>query len=146
MITKHKNRYKVFQVLPMYNVHPYFSLKNLDKKSVPYTRQNMVSHLFVHSFNQTWVKYWVSENFLLRRCWRQTEKIKTALPGVAQLVGQHLAKQRVASFISNQGACLGCRFSRCWGAYKRQPIDVSLSHKCFFSLSFSLLSPLSQNK
>ena len=28
---KHKNRYEVFQVLPMYNVHPYFSLKNLGK-------------------------------------------------------------------------------------------------------------------
>ena len=31
IITKHKNRYKVFQALPMYNAHPYFSLKNLGK-------------------------------------------------------------------------------------------------------------------
>ena len=29
---KHKNRYKVFQVLPLYNVYPYFPLKNLGKK------------------------------------------------------------------------------------------------------------------
>ena len=32
IITKHKNRYKVFQAVPMYNVHPYFLLKNLGKK------------------------------------------------------------------------------------------------------------------
>ena len=30
--TKHKNRYKVFQVLPMYNAHPYFSLEYSGKK------------------------------------------------------------------------------------------------------------------
>ena len=31
-------------VLPMYNVHPYFSVKNLGKKSVQYTWQNTVCH------------------------------------------------------------------------------------------------------
>ena len=30
-------------VLPIYNAHHYFSLKNLGKKSVHYTRQNFVS-------------------------------------------------------------------------------------------------------
>ena len=45
LITKHKNRHKVFQVLPMYNMHPYFSLKNLGKRSVPYMWQNMVNSL-----------------------------------------------------------------------------------------------------
>ena len=30
-------------VLPMYNVHPYFSLKNLGKESTNYTGQNTVS-------------------------------------------------------------------------------------------------------
>ena len=29
-------------VLRMYNVHPYFSLRNLGKKSVCYTQQNTV--------------------------------------------------------------------------------------------------------
>ena len=32
IITKHKNKYKVFQLLPIYNVHLYFFLKNLGKK------------------------------------------------------------------------------------------------------------------
>ena len=41
-MTKHKNRYTVFQELPMYNAHPYFSLKNLGRKTVHYTRQNTV--------------------------------------------------------------------------------------------------------
>ena len=31
------NRYKVFQVLSMFNVHPYFSLKNLGKMYALYT-------------------------------------------------------------------------------------------------------------
>ena len=29
-------------VLPMYNMHPYFSLTNLGKKMLHYTQQNMV--------------------------------------------------------------------------------------------------------
>ena len=32
-------------VLPMYNVHPYFSLKNLGKNSVHYMWQNMIHKL-----------------------------------------------------------------------------------------------------
>ena len=36
------NKYKVFQVLPMYNVHPYFFLHKFGQKSVHYTLQNMV--------------------------------------------------------------------------------------------------------
>ena len=32
IIVKHKNRYEVFQVLLMYNAHPYLSLKNSGKK------------------------------------------------------------------------------------------------------------------
>ena len=32
--SKTQERYKVFQVLPMYNVHSYFSFKNLGKKTV----------------------------------------------------------------------------------------------------------------
>ena len=32
-------------VLPMYNAHPYFSLKNLGKKSAGYAQQNIVPSL-----------------------------------------------------------------------------------------------------
>ena len=32
MITKHKNRHKVFEVIPTYNEHPFCSLKNWGKK------------------------------------------------------------------------------------------------------------------
>ena len=42
IITKHRNRYKVFQILLKYNAHPYFSLKNLGKKSVHYIQQNTI--------------------------------------------------------------------------------------------------------
>ena len=42
IITKHKNRYKVFQVLPIYNVHPYISPQKFGQKCVYYTRQNTV--------------------------------------------------------------------------------------------------------
>ena len=41
IITEHKNRHKVFWVLPMYNAYPYFSLQNLGK-NVHYTLQNKV--------------------------------------------------------------------------------------------------------
>ena len=40
---KHKNGYKVFQALPMYNVHPYFSLRKFGQTSARYTWQNMVA-------------------------------------------------------------------------------------------------------
>ena len=32
IITKHNSRYKVYQVLPMYNVPSHFSLKNVGRK------------------------------------------------------------------------------------------------------------------
>ena len=38
IITKQENRYKVFQAVPMYNAHPYFSLKNFGN-SACYTQQ-----------------------------------------------------------------------------------------------------------
>ena len=40
----------------------------------------------------------------------QNIKNGLALTGVAQLVGHHSAKQRVAGSILDQGTCLGCRF------------------------------------
>ena len=40
-------------ILPVYNVHPYFSLKNVGKKSVHYTWRNTVTHrLSYNSFIQ----------------------------------------------------------------------------------------------
>ena len=59
IITKHKDRYKVFQALPMCNVHPYFSLQNLGK-SAHYTQQNtvvlaaVVSSVEVRSYGMQW--------------------------------------------------------------------------------------------
>ena len=68
-----------------------------------------------------------------------------ALTYVAQLIGHHPAKQKVTGLIPSQGTCLGCRFNLPgWGAYERQPINVSLS--CFLSPSFFLPYPLSINK
>ena len=38
------------------------------------------------------------------------ESISRALTGVAQLVGHHPTKQKVAGFIPSQGTCLDCGF------------------------------------
>ena len=68
-----------------------------------------------------------------------------ALAGVAQWIEGQPANGKVTSLISSQGTCLGC-WARSWlGTYKKQPIDVSLAHRCF-SPSFSFPSPLSKNK
>ena len=50
---------------------------------------------------------------------------KTALSRVAQLVGLHPSKQKVAS--SMPGTCLCCRFIPGLGVYRRQQMDVSLA-------------------
>ena len=47
IITKHKNGYKVFHVLPMYNVHPYFP-PNIWAKSAHYTQRNAVDGKACH--------------------------------------------------------------------------------------------------
>ena len=66
-----------------------------------------------------------------------------ALPGVAQLVGCHPAKQKFPSSTPSQGTCLGCGFSP-WSGYVGEATD-----RCFSltSMFLSLLSfPLSKNK
>ena len=50
--------------------------------------------------------------------------------------------QKVVGSIPSQGTYLGCRFNPQLGAYKRQPIDVFLTHWCF---SLSPLLPLSKS-
>ena len=55
ILTKHKNRYKVFQVLPMNNVHPYFSLKNLGENvRIIHNRIWNCSHHAVHYISVTY--------------------------------------------------------------------------------------------
>ena len=67
-----------------------------------------------------------------------------ALTGVAHWVGHHPANQKDAYLIPSQGTCLGCGPAPQLGVCERQLISVSLAHLCF--LSFSLPSPLSENK
>ena len=65
-----------------------------------------------------------------------------SLASVAQLVGRHLTKQKVASLIPGQDTRLGCSFVPGQGTDERHPINVYLSYQCFSSsLSHSL--PLS---
>ena len=47
---------------------------------------------------------------------------------MAQLVVRCPANQNVAHLIPSQGICLGCGFDPHWGVYKKQLINVSLSH------------------
>ena len=64
----------------------------------------------------------------------------TGEAGVAQLVGRHPTKRKVDSLIPGQGMCLGWASVSGWGAFERQPIDVSFSIDTFLLL-FSLPSP-----
>ena len=66
--------------------------------------------------------------------------IVVVLTGVAQCVGRCATNGKVTGLVPCQGLCLGCRPGPQLRACKRQPIDVSLAHRCF-SLSLSL--PLS---
>ena len=72
----------------------------------------------------------------------RTKKVSWTVTGVAQLVGRHPAKQKVAGSVPSQGTGLDCGFGPQVGAYEKQLIHVSLSHRCLSpSLSSSL--PLS---
>ena len=65
-----------------------------------------------------------------------------ALAAVAQWIEHWPANQKVASSTPSQGTCLGCEPGPWLGACKRQPICVSLIHRCF-SPSPSPFIPLS---
>ena len=65
-----------------------------------------------------------------------------ALAGVAQGIQCQPANQKVAHSIPGQGTWLGCGQGPQLGACERQPINVSVTHRCF-SLSLSLPPPLS---
>ena len=70
-------------------------------------------------------------------------EIRRALASMAQLVGASSHNQKVAGSIPSQGTYLGCGLIPSMhmiagpGVYGRQPIDATLSHKCF-SISFPL--------
>ena len=65
-----------------------------------------------------------------------------ALTGVAQWIECQPARQKLAGLIPSQGTCLGCGPDPQLGAWERQLIYVSLTHRCF-SPSLSLSLPLS---
>ena len=48
---------------------------------------------------------------MLELCKPLCKMISLALISVAQLIGHHLTKQKVAGSIPGQGTCLGCEFS-----------------------------------
>ena len=51
--------------------------------------------------------------------------------------------EKLHGLVPSQGTCLGGRIGPWLGAWERQPIDVSLTHQCFFlSLSSSLPTSL----
>ena len=68
-----------------------------------------------------------------------------ALTGVAQRIGGHPANQKVISLIPVRAHAWVAGPGPQLGPCKRQPTDVLLTY-CYFSLCFSLLSPLSKNK
>ena len=66
-------------------------------------------------------------------------KWKHTLAGVVQWSEHGPVNRKVVSSIPCQGTCLGFRSGPRSGVWKRQPIDVSLTHQCFFpSLPLSL--------
>ena len=71
----------------------------------------------------------------------------TALAGVTQWIERQPLDQKVAGSVPGQGMCLGCGPGLQLGMCERQPIDVSLAHRCFSpSLSPSLPCSLKINK
>ena len=76
-----------------------------------------------------------------RHCRGSKNTLRT-LSCVAQLVGPYSTKWKSADSIPGQGTYLSGSSVLRRGTYKRQPIHVSLSHRCF-SPSFSPSLPLS---
>ena len=69
-----------------------------------------------------------------------------ALTGVAQWVGHHPTKQKIMGWIPGQSKCLDSGFDP-WSGCKQEATDQCFSlTSTSLSLSFSLLSPLSENK
>ena len=68
--------------------------------------------------------------------------IFSALAGVAQWIECRPVNQKGTGSIPSQGTCLACRPGPWLGVYKRQLMDVSLSHRCF-SPSLSPFLPFS---
>ena len=62
-----------------------------------------------------------------------------ALAGMAQLVGVPFCAWKVVGSIPSQGTFLGCRFGPSDLMCQRQPINISVSHRCLYpSISPSL--------
>ena len=72
--------------------------------------------------------------------------LKMALTGMALLVGHHPSKWKFTGSNPSQGTCMGCRFSP-WSGHIREATGQCLSLTLMFlSHTFSLPSPLSENK
>ena len=65
---------------------------------------------------------------------------------MAQLVRHHPAKQKVSGSTPSRGTCLGCRFHPRSEVIQKAANWCSSVTSMFFSLSFSIPSPLSKNK
>ena len=93
----------------------------------------------IHSFNN------YSFEFLLSS-WSLVVKILFwALASVAQWIESQPTNWKVTSSTPSQGTCMGCRPGPQLVTCNRQPIDVFLTHWCFFS-SLSPSLTLSKNK
>ena len=71
------------------------------------------------------------------------EEVCHALTGAVSGLGVILQAPGVTSSIPSQGTCQGCRPGPWSGLCQRHPINISLSHQCFY---LSFLPPLSENK
>ena len=96
-------------------------------------------------------KYWTWTNEIIFGSLTQVtyhlKFIYGVLAGVAQWTLCWPTDQKVAGSIPGQGTCLGGGPGPQLGTCKRQPIDVSLTHRCFSpSLSPSLIFSLKINK
>ena len=75
--------------------------------------------------------------------WATLKINQAALAGVAQYTERWSANLKVAGSIPSQGTCLGFGPGPQLEVWERQPIDVSLTHRCVSpSLSPSLPLPL----
>ena len=82
-----------------------------------------------------------TETLVLPRDYDDIWKPSTALAGVAQWIERCPADWKGAGLITGQGTGLGFGLGPQLGLCEKQPISVSLAHRCFplyFSLPFHL--------
>ena len=114
-------------------------------------KDSNIKTCYISMFLHSNIKIILNGKIRVENCMLTTIRITflnlcAALAGVAQWTGNQPANWGVTSSIPSQGTSLGCGPGPHLGTCKKQPINVSLVHYFFPSLSSSLLLSLKVSK